>query len=181
MKYFSCTCLSTVWGVASEVTCRFLPMSCRSYWRSLFTASKAHLQSLVAIISNLTFPVFLWKYSACFLTPGKSLSLCGGFKRVLETIYNPRPVPQKTLLARVIRPEVKALFRVWHVCDWHWICWDDAAQSGVSGQAAYRELFKHHLSENSITEIREATNKAWVLVLFCRAPFHCARQSRIRQ
>ena len=25
------------------------------------------------------------------------------------------------------------------------------------------ELFKRHLSENSITEIREATNKAWVL------------------
>jgi putative transposase len=30
-------------------------------------------------------------------------------------------------------------------------------------QSAYRELFKQHLSENSITEIREATNKAWVL------------------
>ena len=30
-------------------------------------------------------------------------------------------------------------------------------------QAAYRQLFKHHLSENSIAEIREATNKAWVL------------------
>ncbi len=30
-------------------------------------------------------------------------------------------------------------------------------------QAAYRELFKYQLSENSITEIREATNKAWVL------------------
>ncbi len=30
-------------------------------------------------------------------------------------------------------------------------------------QAAYRELFKHQLSENCITEIREATNKAWVL------------------
>ena len=66
MKYFSCTCLSTVWGVASEVTCRFLPMSCRSNWRSLFTASKFHLQNLVAIIPNLTSPVFLWKYSARF-------------------------------------------------------------------------------------------------------------------
>ncbi len=30
-------------------------------------------------------------------------------------------------------------------------------------QAAYRQLFKHHLHESSITEIREATNKAWVL------------------
>jgi len=30
-------------------------------------------------------------------------------------------------------------------------------------QAAYRQLFKHHLSEDSLTEIREATNKAWVL------------------
>jgi hypothetical protein len=60
-----------VWGVASEVTCRFLPMTCRSYWRSLFTASKAHLQSLVALIPNLTSPVFLWKCSACFLTPGR--------------------------------------------------------------------------------------------------------------
>jgi len=37
---------------------------------------------------------------------------------------------------------------------------------GVSNEArqtAYCDLFKHHLSENSITEIREATNKAWVL------------------
>lgn len=30
-------------------------------------------------------------------------------------------------------------------------------------QTAYRELFKLQLSENSIIEIREATNKAWVL------------------
>jgi len=30
-------------------------------------------------------------------------------------------------------------------------------------QAAYRQLFKRHLSENSITAIRDATNKAWVL------------------
>lgn len=30
-------------------------------------------------------------------------------------------------------------------------------------QAAYRQLFKHHLAESSMDEIREATNKAWVL------------------
>ena len=36
-------------------------------------------------------------------------------------------------------------------------------ESNEARQAAYRELFKHQLSENSITEIREATNKAWVL------------------
>ena len=30
-------------------------------------------------------------------------------------------------------------------------------------QAAYRQLFKHHLSDESISAIREATNKAWVL------------------
>lgn len=30
-------------------------------------------------------------------------------------------------------------------------------------QAAYRQLFKHHIAESSIAEIREATNKAWVL------------------
>ena len=30
-------------------------------------------------------------------------------------------------------------------------------------QTAYRDLFKYQLSENCITEIREATNKAWVL------------------
>lgn len=30
-------------------------------------------------------------------------------------------------------------------------------------QAAYRQLFKHHIPERSINEIREATNKAWVL------------------
>jgi putative transposase len=35
--------------------------------------------------------------------------------------------------------------------------------SNEARQAAYRELFKHQLSENCITEIREATNKAWVL------------------
>lgn len=30
-------------------------------------------------------------------------------------------------------------------------------------QAEYRQLFKHHISEASLSEIREATNKAWVL------------------
>jgi len=30
-------------------------------------------------------------------------------------------------------------------------------------QAAYRQLFKHRVPESSIEEIREATNKAWVL------------------
>lgn len=30
-------------------------------------------------------------------------------------------------------------------------------------QAAYRQLFRHHIPEASLTEIREATNKAWVL------------------
>ncbi len=30
-------------------------------------------------------------------------------------------------------------------------------------EAAYRQLFKHHLSEESVSAIREATNKAWVL------------------
>jgi len=30
-------------------------------------------------------------------------------------------------------------------------------------QAAYRELFKHHISDGSVAEIRNATNKAWVL------------------
>jgi putative transposase len=30
-------------------------------------------------------------------------------------------------------------------------------------QAAYRQLYKHHLSESSMNEIRDATNKAWAL------------------
>jgi len=30
-------------------------------------------------------------------------------------------------------------------------------------QSAYRQLFKYHISEYSLTEIREATNKSWVL------------------
>lgn len=30
-------------------------------------------------------------------------------------------------------------------------------------QAAYRQLFKHHIPEYRVSEIREATNKAWVL------------------
>lgn len=30
-------------------------------------------------------------------------------------------------------------------------------------QAAYRQLFKHHIAESSLAEIREATNKAWAL------------------
>ncbi len=30
-------------------------------------------------------------------------------------------------------------------------------------QSAYRSLFKHHLPEQTIDDIREATNKAWVL------------------
>ena len=36
-------------------------------------------------------------------------------------------------------------------------------KSNETRQAAYRDLFKHYLSEKNITEIREATNKAWVL------------------
>ena len=32
-----------------------------------------------------------------------------------------------------------------------------------SRQQAYRELFKIHIGENSLMEIRETTNKAWVL------------------
>lgn len=36
-------------------------------------------------------------------------------------------------------------------------------ESNEARQAAYRELFNHQLSENSIAEIRKATNKAWVL------------------
>jgi putative transposase len=36
-------------------------------------------------------------------------------------------------------------------------------ESNEVRQTAYRELFTHQLSENSISEIREATNKAWVL------------------
>ena len=36
-------------------------------------------------------------------------------------------------------------------------------ESNEARQASYRDLFKHQLSENTITEIREATNKAWVL------------------
>jgi putative transposase len=35
--------------------------------------------------------------------------------------------------------------------------------SNEARQVAYGELFKQHLSENSIAEIRDATNKAWVL------------------
>ena len=30
-------------------------------------------------------------------------------------------------------------------------------------QTAYRQLFKHRIAESSLAEIREATNKAWVL------------------
>jgi len=30
-------------------------------------------------------------------------------------------------------------------------------------QAAYRQLFEHHISDGNISKIREATNKAWVL------------------
>ena len=30
-------------------------------------------------------------------------------------------------------------------------------------QASYRQLFKHRIPETSLAEIREATNKAWVL------------------
>lgn len=35
--------------------------------------------------------------------------------------------------------------------------------SDESRQLAYRALFNHHLSEQCITDIREATNKSWVL------------------
>jgi putative transposase len=36
-------------------------------------------------------------------------------------------------------------------------------KTGEARQAAYRQLFKHRLPESSVEEIREATNKAWVL------------------
>jgi putative transposase len=36
-------------------------------------------------------------------------------------------------------------------------------ESNEARRAAYRDLFKQQLFENSIAEIREATNKAWVL------------------
>jgi len=36
-------------------------------------------------------------------------------------------------------------------------------ESKEARQSAYRELFKYQLSESCISEIREATNKAWVL------------------
>jgi len=36
-------------------------------------------------------------------------------------------------------------------------------ESNEARQAAYRDLFKHQLSENSIADIRDATNKAWAL------------------
>jgi len=36
-------------------------------------------------------------------------------------------------------------------------------RSDEERQAAYRQLFKHRIAENSIAEIRDATNKAWVL------------------
>lgn len=35
--------------------------------------------------------------------------------------------------------------------------------SDASRQAVYRQLFKHRIAENNLAEIREATNKAWVL------------------
>ncbi len=34
---------------------------------------------------------------------------------------------------------------------------------GAERQAAYRQLFRVHISERTLAEIREATNKAWVL------------------
>ena len=36
-------------------------------------------------------------------------------------------------------------------------------ETNEARQTSYRDLFKYQLSENSIAEIREATNKAWVL------------------
>ena len=36
-------------------------------------------------------------------------------------------------------------------------------KTGQERQAAYRQLFKQHVPEKTVTEIRQATNKAWVL------------------
>lgn len=36
-------------------------------------------------------------------------------------------------------------------------------KSAEARQAAYRQLFKHHISDGRIADIRDATNKAWVL------------------
>jgi putative transposase len=35
--------------------------------------------------------------------------------------------------------------------------------SAETRQAAHRVLFRHHIGESSMAEIRDATNKAWVL------------------
>ena len=36
-------------------------------------------------------------------------------------------------------------------------------KSPEARQAAYRQLFRHHIAERDVTAIRDATNKAWVL------------------
>jgi len=36
-------------------------------------------------------------------------------------------------------------------------------KTAVERQKAYRELFRRHLNGETLTAIREATNKAWVL------------------
>ncbi|MDP2758984.1 MAG: transposase [Sideroxyarcus sp.] len=36
-------------------------------------------------------------------------------------------------------------------------------KSAEARQAAYRQLFKHHIPESCVADIRDATNKAWVL------------------
>ena len=42
-------------------------------------------------------------------------------------------------------------------------CYAALAQTNIERQASYRELFKHHIPELTLKEIRDATNKAWVL------------------
>ncbi len=37
------------------------------------------------------------------------------------------------------------------------------AETDSTRQQAYRSLFKHHLNEKTLSDIRQATNKAWVL------------------
>jgi putative transposase len=42
-------------------------------------------------------------------------------------------------------------------------CYEVLGNNENSRKAAYRALFKAHISELKLTEIRDATNKAWVL------------------
>jgi putative transposase len=72
-------------------------------------------------------------------------------------VEHPSDYPWSSYRINALGDEDRALLLVPH--HQYWCLGNDAAKR----QSAYRDLFKAQISEKTMTEIRESTNKSWVL------------------